>query len=114
MATTTISINSPADFHVHLRQGSLSSLVTPHIKKGGFDLAYVMRVQPNLRPPITTTAQALKYKDDLEAIDPSVEYLMTLYLSPDLTPEEIRKAKKAGVVGTAYLQKLHISKSDFK
>ncbi|KAG6880425.1 Dihydroorotase [Termitomyces sp. T32_za158] len=99
MASTTISINSPADFHVHLRQGPLSSLVTPHIKKGGFDLAYVMREQPNLRPPITTTEQALKYKDDLKGIDPSVEYLMTLYLSPDLTPEEIRKAKKAGVVG---------------
>ncbi|KAG6903350.1 hypothetical protein C0995_013103 [Termitomyces sp. Mi166 len=93
---STISINSPADFHVHLRQGSLSSLVTPHVKKGGFDLAYVM---PNLKPPITTTAQALKYKHDLESIDPSVEYLMTLYLSTDLTPEEIRKAKKAGVVG---------------
>lgn len=24
---------------------------------------------------------------------------MTLYLSPDLTPDEIRKAKKAGIVG---------------
>jgi dihydroorotase len=26
---------------------------------------------------------------------------MTLYLSPDITPDEIRKAKKAGVVGTS-------------
>jgi len=24
---------------------------------------------------------------------------MTLYLSPDLTPEEVRKAKQAGIVG---------------
>jgi dihydroorotase len=39
------------------------------------------------------------YKAELEAIDSSVEYLMTLYLSPDLTPDEVRKAKKAGVVG---------------
>ncbi|KAG6832901.1 hypothetical protein H0H92_004785 [Tricholoma furcatifolium] len=93
---TSISINSPADFHVHLRQGSMSALVTPHVKKGGFDLAYVM---PNLKPPITTTEQALKYKKDLQDIDPSVEYLMTLYLSPELTPDEIRKAKKAGVTG---------------
>jgi len=94
--TTTISVNSPADFHVHLRQGSLAALVTPHVKKGGFGLAYVM---PNLKPPITTTAQALKYKEELEKIDPRVEYLMTLYLSPELTPEEIRKAKKAGIYG---------------
>ncbi|KAG5646456.1 hypothetical protein DXG03_003506 [Asterophora parasitica] len=93
---STISVNSPADFHVHLRQGSLSALVTPHVKKGGFDLAYVM---PNLKPPVTTTEQALAYKQTLEKIDPSVEYLMTLYLSPELTPDEIRKAKKAGVSG---------------
>lgn len=25
---------------------------------------------------------------------------MTLYLSPDLTPDEVRKAKKAGIVGS--------------
>ncbi|TFK43213.1 hypothetical protein BDQ12DRAFT_674588 [Crucibulum laeve] len=92
----TVTINSPADFHVHLRQGSISELITPHVRKGGFDLAYVM---PNLKPPITTTEQALKYKVELEKIDPSVEYLMTLYLSPELTPDEIRKAKKAGIVG---------------
>jgi dihydroorotase len=42
---------------------------------------------------------ALAYKAELEAIDPSVEYMMTLYLSPDLTPEEIRKAHKAGIAG---------------
>lgn len=39
---TTISIASPADFHVHLRQGEMSALVTPHVRKGGFNLAYVM------------------------------------------------------------------------
>ncbi|KAJ6510084.1 hypothetical protein C8R47DRAFT_964443 [Mycena vitilis] len=91
-----IVVPSPADFHVHLRQGEMASLVTPHVRKGGFTLAYVM---PNLKPPITTTAQALKYKADLEAIDPTVEYLMTLYLSPDLTPEEIITAKEAGIIG---------------
>lgn len=55
--------------------------------------------QPNLRPPIINTDQALAYKSDLEKIDPNVQYLMTLYLSPDLTPAEIKKAKKAGIVG---------------
>jgi dihydroorotase len=46
-----------------------------------------------------TTSQALAYKKELEAIDPSIDYLMTLYLSPDITPDEIRKASKAGIVG---------------
>ncbi|KAF9520726.1 hypothetical protein BS47DRAFT_1370293 [Hydnum rufescens UP504] len=93
---STIEVRGAADFHVHLRQGTLSSLVTPHVRAGGFSLAYVM---PNLKPPITTTDMALRYKKDLIAIDPHVEYLMTLYLSPDLTPDEIRKAKKAGIIG---------------
>ncbi|TFK27031.1 dihydroorotase [Coprinopsis marcescibilis] len=92
----SITIPAPADFHVHLRQGEVSELIVPHVRKGGFDLAYVM---PNLKPPITSTEQALKYKADLEKIDPSVEYLMTLYLSPELTPDEIRKAAAAGVIG---------------
>ena len=38
----SVIVESPADFHVHLRQGELSKLVTPHVRKGGFDLAYVM------------------------------------------------------------------------
>lgn len=108
-----MDISSPADFHVHLRQGSFSELIVPHVRRGGFHLAYVMasvelpvndrryssQDQPNLKPPITTTDQALKYKAELERIDPSTEYLMTLYLSPDLTPGEVRKAKAAGIAG---------------
>ena len=42
MSATIISVSSPADFHVHLRQGDLSQLVTPHVRQGGFRLAYVM------------------------------------------------------------------------
>ena len=43
---------------------------------------------------------ALDYKKRLEAIDPSIDYVMTLYLSPSLTPGEIRKAKQAGIIGS--------------
>ncbi|EJU06537.1 dihydroorotase [Dacryopinax primogenitus] len=92
----TISLTSPADFHCHLRQPPMSELVTPHVSKGGFRLAYIM---PNTKPPITTTVQAIEYKKQLQKIEPNVEFLMTLYLSPDLTPEEVKKAKAAGVVG---------------
>jgi dihydroorotase len=62
---------------------------------------------PNLKPPITSTEQALAYKAELESIDPDVEYLMTLYLSPNLTPDEIRKAKKAGIVGELAIRSTH-------
>ncbi|KAG8834877.1 hypothetical protein FRC17_006622 [Serendipita sp. 399] len=100
---TLLEIPGPADFHVHLRQGDLCDLVTPHVRQGGFTLAYVMVItkpgKPNLTPPITTTEQALEYQARLQAIEPSVRFLMTLYLSPQLTPREIHKAKRAGIVG---------------
>ena len=38
----TIAVTAPADFHVHLRQGKFSELVTKHVRLGGFTLAYVM------------------------------------------------------------------------
>jgi dihydroorotase len=56
--------------------------------------------QPNLVPPLTSTDAVLAYKADLEVIDPHTEFLMTLYLHPDVTPQEIKKAAKAGVKGT--------------
>ncbi len=56
-------------------------------------------MKPNLQPPIKTTEEALLYRAQLQAIDPSVEYMMTLYLSPELTPDEIRKASSAGIAG---------------
>ena len=55
--------------------------------------------QPNLVPPLTTTAAVLSYRSELQRIAPDVEWLMTLYLHPDVTPDEIRKASKAGIRG---------------
>nr|XP_019008026.1 dihydroorotase, homodimeric type [Kwoniella pini CBS 10737]OCF46807.1 dihydroorotase, homodimeric type [Kwoniella pini CBS 10737] len=74
----------------------MCELVTPQVAKGGVKTAYVM---PNLVPPLTSTEAVLSYKSELERIDPSVQWLMTLYLHPDVTPEEIRKAAKAGISG---------------
>jgi len=54
-----------------------------------------------LVPPLTSTEAVLAYKADLESIDPHTEFLMTLYLHPDVTPAEIKKAAKAGVKGTS-------------
>ncbi|KZF19586.1 Dihydroorotase [Xylona heveae TC161] len=91
-----LELPASADFHVHLRDGTMMETVTPTIRKGGVDTVYVM---PNLVPPLTTPAQSLSYKSRLEAIDPSVTYLMSLYLHPSITPEIIREAKAAGITG---------------
>ncbi len=96
MSSSTLTIASPADYHVHVRQGEMCELIAPHVAQGGFQLAYVM---PNTVPPISNTEQAMAYKAELERIAPATQWLMTLYLSPALTPEEIRKASKAGVRG---------------
>lgn len=70
--------------------------VTPTIHQGGANLAYVM---PNLTPPLTTASAALAYKSRLQALDPSVDYLMTLYLHESITPEVVRGAKAQGITG---------------
>ncbi|QVM09713.1 hypothetical protein D8B26_004371 [Coccidioides posadasii str. Silveira] len=66
-----------ADMHVHLRDGPMMELITPQIRKGGVDTVFVM---PNLVPPITTVKHALEYQNRLQAIEPNVNYLMSLYL----------------------------------
>ncbi|KAI8638795.1 dihydroorotase, homodimeric type [Parasitella parasitica] len=94
--TTSITIPSASDFHLHLRQGDMMRMVTPKVEEGGVSLAYIM---PNLQPPIKNTEEALAYKAELEALAPNVTFYMTLYLSPDLTADEVRKAAKAGIAG---------------
>ncbi|KAI0447117.1 dihydroorotase [Xylaria telfairii] len=85
-----------ADMHVHLRQDEVMNLVVPYILRGGVDTVFVM---PNLQPPITSVAAALEYKSRLQAIEPQVNYLMSLYLHPSVTPDVIAEAAKAGIAG---------------
>ena len=56
-------------------------------------------VMPNLVPPLTTVDAAIAYRERLQAIDPSINYLVTLFLDEAITPEVIREAKKAGITG---------------
>lgn len=39
---TSIRIPAAADFHVHLRDGTMMETVVPTIRQGGASLAYVM------------------------------------------------------------------------
>ena len=48
---------------------------------------------------MTTVAAALAYKERLQAVDPSINYLMTLYLHESITPDVVREAKRAGIAG---------------
>lgn len=97
------------DFHCHLRQSSMMEMVAPKISSGGVRLALVM---PNLRPPITTTDQALAYKTELSLLSPTTEFLMTLYLNPELTPEEIYHAHANGIIGVKSYPKGVTTNSD--
>ncbi|MGE8319104.1 MAG: dihydroorotase [Comamonas sp.] len=93
----TLSLLRPDDWHIHLRDGDVLDTVVPHAA-AQFGRAIVM---PNLRPPVTTTEQALAYKARILAAVPegaSFEPLMTLYLTDNLAPEEIARAKEAGIV----------------
>ncbi|KAJ3084168.1 dihydroorotase [Rhizoclosmatium globosum] len=96
MATNVVGKFLIHDLHIHLRQGALMRAVTPTLNKAGIGAVFVM---PNLKPPISTADQAVAYRSQLQALAPNVTFLMSLYLNPALTPAEIRKAKKAGVVG---------------
>lgn len=81
---------------MHLRDGAALKAVVPHTA-AQFARAVVM---PNLRPPVTTAEQALAYRARiLEAVPAGVSFepLMTLYLTDRLPPDEIVRAKRAGV-----------------
>ncbi len=95
--TQTITLVRPDDWHLHLRDGDVLRTVVPHTA-ARFGRAIVM---PNLRPPVTTTAAALAYRERIKAAVPQglrFEPLMTLYLTDHLPPDEISRARDAGVV----------------
>ena len=97
MTAQTLTITRPDDWHLHVRDGAALHTVVPHTA-AQFGRAIIM---PNLKPPVTTAAQALAYKQRIQAAVPagvSFEPLMTLYLTDNLAPAEIACAKAAGVV----------------
>ncbi len=95
--TSQITITRPDDWHLHVRDGEPLATVVPHTAVQ-FGRAIIM---PNLKPPVTTAQQALDYKRRILAAVPAgvaFEPLMTLYLTDNLPPDEIKRAREAGVV----------------
>ncbi|QSN61627.1 dihydroorotase [Caballeronia sp. M1242] len=97
---TTLTLARPDDWHLHVRDGATLAAVLPHTARQ-FGRAIIM---PNLKPPVTTTEMAAAYRERILAALPKegagarFEPLMTLYLTDNTPPDEIRRAKDSGFV----------------
>lgn len=92
-----ITLIQPDDWHLHVRDGAALKSVVPDTARC-FARAIIM---PNLKPPVTTTTQALAYRERILAALPAntaFNPLMTLYLTDNSRPEEIERAKTSGHV----------------
>jgi dihydroorotase len=97
MSLLEITLTQPDDWHLHVRDGVvLPAVVAASAKQ--FARAIIM---PNLKPPVTSLAQALDYRARiLSALPPESTFqpLMTLYLTDTTPASEIRLAKASGLV----------------
>ncbi|WP_431023336.1 dihydroorotase [Halomonas sp. H5] len=92
-----ITLTQPDDWHLHVRDEEALDRVVPYSARQ-FGRAIIM---PNLKPPVTTTEQALAYRQRILAAVPegvAFEPLMTLYLTDNTAPEEIERAVASGQV----------------
>jgi len=100
MPLQTLTLARPDDWHLHLRDGAAMAAVLPATARQ-FARAIVM---PNLRPPVATTAQAMAYRERIVVALPTegpggrFTPLMTLYLTDHTAPDEVPRAKAAGIV----------------
>ena len=96
-AAMQLTIKRPDDWHLHLRDDAALRAVLPDTARR-FARAIVM---PNLKPPVTTVAQAGAYRARIvEALPAGMRFepLMTLYLTDRTPPAEIAAAKASGFV----------------
>ena len=95
--TQTLTITRPDDWHLHVRDGAALAAVVPASARQ-FARAIIM---PNLKPPVTTAAMATAYRERIVKALPAgsdFQPLMTMYLTDVTPPDEIVRAKAAGVV----------------
>ena len=94
MASQTLTIRRPDDWHVHLRDGDMLRVVAPFTARQ-FSRAIVM---PNLVPPVTTPEAAGAYRDRIiKAAGPGFTPLMTCYLTDEAKPDDIARGFEEGV-----------------
>ena len=94
---TSLTLTRPDDWHLHLRDDeALAAVVGATARQMGRAI-----IMPNLTPPVTTTEQALAYRERILAALPAgsaFEPLMTLYLTDRTPAEEIERAHASGLV----------------
>lgn len=98
----TLTITRPDDWHLHVRDGAHLASVVPFTARQ-FARAVIM---PNLKPPVTTVAQAAAYRERILRAVPSgcrFEPLMTLYLTDATSPAELLAAQDSGFIVGAKL-----------
>nr|NUR38270.1 dihydroorotase [Sphingomonas sp.] len=93
MASQTLTIRKPDDWHVHLRDGEMLAKVGPYTARQ-FARAVVM---PNLVPPITSVEAAVAYRNRIQAATgPAFIPLMTCYLTDQTDPDELARGSADG------------------
>jgi len=94
VASQTLTIRRPDDWHVHLRDGDMLAHVAPYTARQ-FARAIVM---PNLSPPVTSVEAARAYrKRILEVTPPGFTPLMSCYLTDQTDPDELQRGFDEGV-----------------
>ena len=94
MASQTLTIRRPDDWHVHLRDGDVLRAVAPYTARQ-FARAIVM---PNLVPPVTTPEAASAYRERIvEAAGPGFTPLMTCYLTDEADSDEVARGFEQGM-----------------
>ena len=94
MASQTLTIRRPDDWHVHLRDGDVLRAVAPYTARQ-FARAIVM---PNLVPPVTTPEAASAYRERIvEAAGPGFKPLMTCYLTDETDADEVARGFEQGM-----------------
>ena len=94
MASQTLTIRRPDDWHVHLRDGEMLRRVAPYTARQ-FARAIVM---PNLAPPITSVEAAAAYRERIvAAAGPGFTPLMTCYLTDEADPDMLARGFDEGV-----------------
>src|SRR5262245_27750419 len=91
-----ITIRMPHDWHLHVRACAMLKAVMPYTAKH-FGRAILM---PNLIPPVTTTKEAIAYRERVYAAIPkgsTFEPLMTCYLTDDTDPDDVERGFTTGV-----------------
>jgi dihydroorotase len=95
-----LTITRPDDWHLHVRDGSVLNDVLGHTA-AQFARAVIM---PNLKPPVTNVelakAYRLRIEESLKRLGiRNFTPLMTLYLTDNTPPDEVKRAGEEGIIG---------------